>query len=630
MFGVVLTLLLFLTAAGSACAAVLYVDANSASPTAPYTNWATAAATIQAAVDAAAGGDEIVVTNGTYATGGRAVGTNVLVNRVAVYKPVVLRSVNGPQFTVIQGRQVPPYKYGDGAIRCVYLTNGAAVSGFTLTNGATRVAGDPDREQCGGGVCCESQAASLSNCVVVGNSASSAGGGASGGTLKNCTLTGNSADVGGGGAYGGTLNNCTLSGNSACFGFGGGAEKCMLNNCTLTGNSADFGGGGAYGGTLNNCTLSGNSACFGFGGGAEKCMLNNCTLTGNSASLDGGGAAGGTLNNCTLTGNSAYDGAGASECTLNNCTLTGNSASLDGGGAYGGTLNNCTLTGNTAGGRFATGGGAGRCTLNDCTLTGNSASFRGGGAYGGTLNNCTLTGNSAQNEGGGAAGDARDHCTVRNCILYFNTAGTEANYGSYSTLNYCCTTPMPTNGFGNITNEPLFVAYAGGNLRLQARSPCINAGNNAYITNSTDLDGRPRIVGGTVDMGAYEFQPGVSGLFIGWLQQYGLPTDGSADGTDPDADGLNNWQEWRCLTVPTNTLSVLRLLAASPAGANLTVSWESVAGVRYFLERSTNLGATPPFTLVATNLLGQTGTNTFTDTNTVALPRLFYRVGVGD
>ncbi len=47
------------------------------------------------AVDAAGAGEEIVVTNGVYASGGRAAGTNVLVNRVAVDKPLTLRSVSG-------------------------------------------------------------------------------------------------------------------------------------------------------------------------------------------------------------------------------------------------------------------------------------------------------------------------------------------------------------------------------------------------------------------------------------------------------------------------------------------------------------------------------------------------------
>ena len=108
-------------------------------------------------------------------------------------------------------------------------------------------------------------------------------------------------------------------------------------------------------------------------------------------------------------------------------------------------------------------------------LTGNSANY-GGGTYDGTLNNC---------------------------IVYFNDGG---NYDLASTLNYCCTTPMPTNGVGNITNDPAFVDAAAGNYHLSSGSPCINAGNNAYVVGSTDLDGRPRIIGGTVDIGAYEYR----------------------------------------------------------------------------------------------------------------------------
>jgi len=70
----------------------------------------------------------------------------------------------------------------------------------------------------------------------------------------------------------------------------------------------------------------------------------------------------------------------------------------------------------------------------------------------------------------------------------------------WADVGYCCV-PVAV-GQGNITNAPLFVKVGAGNLHLQSNSPCINAGNNAYVTTTTDLDGRLRIVGGTVDMGA--------------------------------------------------------------------------------------------------------------------------------
>lgn len=171
----------------TASAAVRYVDLNNPNPAAPYTSWATAAMNIQDAVEAAVAGDEIVVTNGVYATGGRAVmdpnGFSSGLNRVAVDKAVSVRSVNGPEVTIILG-----LKADLDPVRCVYLTNGASLSGFTLTNGAA---------SSGGGIWCAFSNAIVSNCVIIGNSASAGGGGAWGGTLMACKLIGNTAWRGG-------------------------------------------------------------------------------------------------------------------------------------------------------------------------------------------------------------------------------------------------------------------------------------------------------------------------------------------------------------------------------------------------------------------------------------------------
>jgi len=75
---------LLVASASSALAAVRYVDVNSASPTPPYTSWSTAATNIQDAVDASVAGDEIVVTNGIYAVGGRGTVGDGTTNRVMV------------------------------------------------------------------------------------------------------------------------------------------------------------------------------------------------------------------------------------------------------------------------------------------------------------------------------------------------------------------------------------------------------------------------------------------------------------------------------------------------------------------------------------------------------------------
>ena len=60
---------------------------------------------------------------------------------------------------------------------------------------------------------------------------------------------------------------------------------------------------------------------------------------------------------------------------------------------------------------------------------------------------------------------------------------------------------------GNISADPLFLNGAS-NFHLQYGSPAIDVGDNgAPNLPTTDLDGNPRIVNSTVDLGAYEFFP---------------------------------------------------------------------------------------------------------------------------
>src|SRR5438128_2378678 len=131
-------------------AAVLYVSLSCTNPVSPYAGWSTAATNIQDAVDAANAGDQILVTNGVYQTGGRPTSDGTT-NRVAVSNSLTLQSINGPTVTSIDGGKV---------MRCVCLSDGAVLAGFTLTNGTN---GN------GGGVWCTSTNALVSNCLLTSN-----------------------------------------------------------------------------------------------------------------------------------------------------------------------------------------------------------------------------------------------------------------------------------------------------------------------------------------------------------------------------------------------------------------------------------------------------------------------------
>ncbi len=312
-------------------------------PAAPYTTEATAANSIQVAVDAASDGDEVVILPGTYYPT-----TQITIN----FKGVTVRSRDGRGSVVIDMQ---------GKSRGFYMNSILArVEGLVIRNGlapANPLHGD----SYGGGVYIE-DGGTVSDCLID-TCVADYGGGVRirlQGAVESSTLNGNEAKVSGGGAqlaYGGTVSGSVFRFNKA-------AEK----------------GGGIYcynGGTVTGSEFSGNQAWL--GGGVRlyydanavpkvsRCRISNNKTVRFGTSRGGGGGVqielGGTLENCLVHDNeSEYYGGGVlvyKVGTVMNCTIAHNRTTDTtgdgvgdglGGGLYtsgGGTIQNSIIFDNT-------------------------------------------------------------------------------------------------------------------------------------------------------------------------------------------------------------------------------------------------------------------------------------------
>jgi len=146
-----------------------------------------------------------------------------------------------------------------------------------------------------------------------------------------------------------------------------------------------------------------------------------------------------------------------------------------------------------------------------------------------TLVNNTIAGNHAGNESQGQTGPEVYVSGFYGTMTFWNNiiTGHNANavvycdplYGAPSPSfynndafspdgsDYAGTCSGETGQNGNISADPKFVNKSKRNYRLRKASPAINAGtNSAPDIPKTDLAGHPRIVGGIIDIGAYEYQ----------------------------------------------------------------------------------------------------------------------------
>ncbi len=332
------------------------------------------------------------------------------------------------------------------------------------------------------------------------------------------------------------ITNNTVAYNTATFGVGAGIDcednsSATITNNVITGNYAVFGWGGGIecdnsSPTITNNAITGNCAAYGVGGGID-CEDNSSPIITNNAIagnfVDEYGYGGGiecnsfgspVVTNNTITDNSAINGVGAGiDCENGTPMIANNNIS-------GNTADN--ISGNPTVDNYGWGGGI------DCWCC--SA----------TITNNTIVGNSAAN-GWGAAICCLDSSSaaVSNNIVAFNSSGiyngTDGYYPAgaptflgddvYGNTDYNFSgVTNPTGSSANISTDPLFVNAVSGNYRLSPGSPCVSAGSIAvvtappFLTNTSgviiDLDGNPRIAGGMVDMGAYEYLPAAPSVAI--------------------------------------------------------------------------------------------------------------------
>jgi hypothetical protein len=434
---------------------VLYVDVDATGEIHDGSSWCNAFTDLQSALDLAGEGYTILVANGTYTP-----------------DPSDLPNPREATFLLVPGVTIEGGYAGCGA---------ADPDERDLLVYETTLSGDLNGDDSGGGSNAENAYHVLT----------------SGATDQTTVLDGFTITAG-------NANGPEADGHNRGGGMyiDGGAPT--LIDCTFAGNSAEEGGGMYNDGgspTLLTCVFSANTSTFAAGG------MHNSGINANPSLID-----------CTFSENSTdhYGGAMRNDGgapTLRNCIFHGNTA-----GSWGGAMDAFSAA----------------PTLVNCLFSRNSTEGAGGAMHndlsGVTLTNCTLYGNVAGDTCGGVFNYVGVDLILTNSILWGNAdsygSGESSQVGTNPSnmilANYNCIEGLTggLGGIGNIGDDPMFVSTDGADhrpvhrarrqddLRLRPRSPCIDAGDNTAVPPlvTTDLDGNPRIVNDTVDMGAYEFQ----------------------------------------------------------------------------------------------------------------------------
>jgi len=409
----------------------------------------------------------------------------------------------------------------------------------------------------------------LSSSTIKRNRADGNGGGVSANNVLaiNTYIEDNYANADGGGIN--AANDVVLTRSSVNFNEagddGGGVHagaNVSINNSGINNNEAATSGNGNGGGVSANSVFAQDSrfdsnrvssslSTSGKGGGisATNVSIKNTTIEFNEASGDGGGisASNVTIEKSTISNNEGEDGGGiraTNSVEITNSSVFSNVADGDGGGLF---ASNVLLTGSTVSENTARGSGAfdiavgggiysdGPVTIRSSTISGNEVFDDGAGAgifvsynsfedvnieFSTIFNN---QGASGTNGAGLFLGRRISSINIRHSIISGNTAAGDAadirgsRFGVdlvsyYSLLG--TVTDISVSGPVISSNDPRLepLAFNGGPTRThapQSGSPIVDAGASFFFADlDFDQRGTPfdRVVGGRIDIGAYETQ----------------------------------------------------------------------------------------------------------------------------
>jgi hypothetical protein len=321
-------------------------------------------------------------------------------------------------------------------------------------------------------------------------------------TVSNCTLDGATIDNWENGAAL-TVNNCTISGGGI-----NNSGSATISHSSLSGSSIVNG----MSETISYSTISGYTGNGSYGGppDAVGAIQNTGNLTINNSTLSGNKAVGGPAYWVpTYSGAFTYSGGNGmgGGIYMDAGTLSINSSTIADNEAIGGSTAGVEFAGNSLGGGLYIAGGT--VSINNSTFAGNQAVGGAGPVIG-----------PGKGYGGGiynAAGPGA--LQMHDTIVANNTADVGPDlYGSVTSLGY--------NLFGNSAGGSGFAASDllsvnpqlgplqnnGGptqTMALLSGSPAIDAGDNSNApANDQRGPGFPRIVNGTIDIGAFEVQNG--------------------------------------------------------------------------------------------------------------------------